>query len=217
MSAALLSHWRAQGLRPAAVKPVATGYNPARPEDSDGAALLAGLGRFATRQAVEAITPFRFAAPLSPDQAARRQGARLTAAAVAAACRPHIADAQGPVLVEGAGGIMSPLNEAETMLDLAAELALPVIFVAGSYLGALSHALTGLAVLRARGVTAALTLVNETPQSPVDLEETCLSLKSQLKGLTALALPRAAGDGVWAEASAILLGAGPLVAAAAPV
>ncbi len=207
VSAALLSYWRAQGLRPAAVKPVATGYNPARPEDSDGAALLAGLGRFATRQAVEAITPFRFAAPLSPDQAARREGARLTAAAVAAACRPFIAEAQGPVLVEGAGGIMSPLNEAETMLDLAVDLALPVIFVAGSYLGAISHALTGLAVARARGVRIALTIVNETPQGTVDIEETCDSLRSQLQDAAVLALPRAADDCVWAQASAILLGA----------
>ena len=45
VSAALLRHWRSLGLQPDALKPVATGYDPARPEDSDGAALLAALGR----------------------------------------------------------------------------------------------------------------------------------------------------------------------------
>lgn len=204
VSAALLAAWRDRGLEPSAIKPVATGYDPARPQDSDGAALLLALGRPASRTEVEAITPFRFAAPLSPDQAARREGARLSAAGVAAACRPIVAAARGPVLVEGAGGAMSPLNERETMLDLAVELALPVIFVCGSYLGAISHALTGLAVLKGRGVEVRLVVVNETPGSSVDLEETRASLAGQLGDEPVLAIARGAGEDVWAQALSLL-------------
>src|SRR5579864_6359824 len=80
-AAQLLRHWRMAGLEPAAVKPVATGYDPQRPQDSDAAALLRALGRPVDAQAVEAMTPIRLAAPPSPDQAARREGAWISAKA----------------------------------------------------------------------------------------------------------------------------------------
>ncbi|MGZ3401614.1 MAG: dethiobiotin synthase [Caulobacteraceae bacterium] len=203
-AAQLLRHWRSRGLVAEAVKPVATGYDPQRPEDSDAAALLRALGRPVDGPAVEAMTPIRFRAALSPDQAARREGAWISARSAAAACWPVLASAKGPVLVEGAGGAMTPLNENETMLDLALALGLPSIFLTGSYLGAISHALTGLAALRARGARTALILVNETPDSPVDLHETAESLASHAQGAPVLAVPRDADGQVWAEASRLL-------------
>src|SRR6185437_14728046 len=134
------------------------------------------------------ITPVRFRAPLSPDQAARREEARISAKPVAQACAAMIASAKGPVLVEGAGGVMTPLGDSETMLDLILELGLPAIFLAGSYLGAISHALSGLAAMRARDARAVLVLVNETPGSPVDLQETARTLKSHAQWAPVLAI-----------------------------
>lgn len=203
-AARLLSYWRSQGLQADAVKPVATGYDPARPQDSDAAALLAALGRPADARAVEAMTPIRFRAPLSPDQAARREGSRITAAAAAAVCRGVLDSAAGPVLVEGAGGVMTPLNDSETMLDLPLALGLPSIFLAGSYLGAISHALSGLAAMQARGAEAALLLVNETPGSSVDLQETADTLRSHVRGVPVLAIARGADGPAWPEASRLL-------------
>ena len=202
--AALLDHWRRCGLQPGAVKPVATGYDPDRPEDSDAAALLRALGRPVTAEAVEAMTPVRLREPLSPDQAARREGAWITAKSAAADCWPTLAFAKGPVLVEGAGGVMTPLNNSETMLDLAATLGLPVIYLMGSYLGAISHALTGLAALKGRGLAVPLVLVNETPGSTVDLHETAATVANHAEGSVVLAIPREADGPVWAEASRIL-------------
>jgi len=202
--AALLRHWRLAGLQPEAVKPVATGYDPDRPEDSDAAALLRALGRPVTAPAVEAMTPVRLREPLSPDQAARREGGWITARSAAAGCWPTLAFAKGPVLIEGAGGIMAPLNDSETMLDLAAVLGLPAIFLAASHLGAISHALTGLAALKGRGVAVPLVLVNETPDSSVDLHETVATLVNHASGSAVLAIPRGADGPVWAEASRIL-------------
>jgi dethiobiotin synthetase len=201
---ALLRHWRQAGLEPQAIKPVATGYDPARPQDSDGAALLRALGRPAEAADVEAITPFRFRAPLSPDQAARREGGSLSARGVATPCLAVTTAARGPVLVEGAGGVMTPLNESETMLDLAVALDLPVIFVCGSYLGAISHTLTGLSVLAARGVRPPLVLVNETPDSTVDLHETAATLASHAPQAAILPIARGADGRVWAQASRLL-------------
>jgi dethiobiotin synthetase len=200
-AAQLLRHWRLKGLEPEAVKPVASGYDPDRPGDSDAAALLRALGRPVEAGAVEAMTPIRLRAPLSPDQAARREGARITARSAALACQGLIAAAKGPVLVEGAGGAMTPLNDSETMLDLALALGLPSIFLSGSYLGAISHALTGLAAMRAQGAPVVLVLVNETPGSTVDLHETVDTLRRHAHGAPVLAIPRGADGPVWAEAS----------------
>jgi dethiobiotin synthetase len=204
-SACLLRHWRGKGLAPEAVKPVATGYDPARPEDSDAAVLLDALGRSIDAAALEAMSPIRFRAPLSPDQAAKREDLRISARVIAAtACGPVIASAEGPVLIEGAGGVMTPLSDSETMLDLILALGLPSIFLAGSYLGAISHALTGLAAMRARQAPVALVLVNETPGSTVDLHETAGAIRSHAGGAPVLAIPRGADETVWAEASRLL-------------
>jgi dethiobiotin synthetase len=107
------------------------------------------------------------------------------------------------VLIEGAGGVMSPLNDAETMLDLAAAFGAPVIFVCGSYLGAISHALTGLAVLHAAGVAVPLLLINETPDSAVDLRETAATLQAHAGATRVLAMARG-DEAVWGEISRAL-------------
>jgi dethiobiotin synthetase len=74
LACALLRHWRAQGLSPAAFKPVLSGFDPACPEASDAGALLAALGREVSATELDAIAPWRFAAPLSPDMAAACEG-----------------------------------------------------------------------------------------------------------------------------------------------
>ena len=62
---------------------------------------------------------------------------------------------EGDWIVEGAGGVLVPVNERETMLDLMSTLALPVVVVARTTLGTINHTLLTLAVLRSRGLTIA--------------------------------------------------------------
>jgi dethiobiotin synthetase len=202
--AGLLARWRAAGLKPSGFKPVLTGFDPTAPEGSDPALLLAALGLPADRAGIEAVAPFRFRAPLSPDQAAALEGRSLTAKEIAKACRAAIKAAQGPILIEGAGGVMTPLNGRETLLDLAAGIGIPVLFVADSRLGSLSHALTGLSVLKARGLTVAAVLVNESAAGSVGLMETADSLASHCPDMPVLGAPRGAGHDVWAQISAAL-------------
>ena len=66
------------------------------------------------------------------------------------------------LVIEGAGGVMSPIAEDATNLDLFAELGLEVILVTGSYLGAVSHTLTAIAALQVRGVAVAAIVVSES-------------------------------------------------------
>ncbi len=178
------------------LKPVVSGYNPDNPAGSDPAILLEALGRPLTEENLARIAPWRFRAPLSPDLAAAAEGRAIDMAAVTAVCRQAIARAKAAqeiLLIEGAGGVMVPFNARATQLDLMSALDLRLIFVGGSYLGAIGHALTGLDALKCRGLELCALVVNETPDSPVDLEATCASLEN-FTAAPVLALRRD-GDG----------------------
>jgi dethiobiotin synthetase len=102
----------------------------------------------------------------------------------------------GLLLVEGAGGVMSPLTDGETNLDMIAALGAPVLLVAGSYLGTISHILTALVALRAAKARVAAVVLSESLDAP-DLAQTAQALTPFLERRAAV--PRAArGDlGRW--------------------
>lgn len=87
-----------------------------------------------------------FAAPLSPHEAARREKARIELSALV----PPKTD--NALVVEGAGGVMVPLNETALMIDLMERLRLPVVIVARSALGTINHTLMTLEMLRRRHI-----------------------------------------------------------------
>jgi dethiobiotin synthetase len=171
VTAGLVRFLRTRGLEARALKPVASGFDPRTADESDPGILLAAMGQPITESEIARITGFRFSAPLAPDMAARREDRRLTCADIVAFCRVALAE-PGPLLVEGVGGLMSPCAEDATCLDLIAALDLPVLLVAGSYLGAISHTLTAMTVLRQPGTDLRAVVVNETPGSSVPLDET---------------------------------------------
>jgi len=156
-----------------ALKPLASGVPPLDDPafaDSDTARLLAAQGLPVEAATVDACSPWRFAAPLAPDQAAAREGRQVSLDEIAAWCRTRIATADRPVVVEGVGGLMSPITPEATGLDWIEALALPVILVSGSYLGAISHALTATEVLRLRGSSLRAVVVSESEGAPTPPE-----------------------------------------------
>jgi dethiobiotin synthetase len=98
------------------------------------------------------------------------------------------------LLIEGIGGIMVPLDARHTVLDWMTALRLPLVLVAGSYLGTISHTLTALHVLARRNLTTAAVVVNETPDSTVSLNDTVGSIARFADGIDVIALPRLASD-----------------------
>jgi dethiobiotin synthetase len=192
VTAGLIHELRRRGRPVDALKPVVTGFDPAHLAASDPGALLAALGRKPTNAALDQLSPWRYAAPLSPDMAARRAGKKLDFAALLAHSRRAIAAAEDVLLIEGVGGVMVPLEAQHTVLDWMAELRLPALLVGGSYLGAISHALTALNALGARGLTITALIVDETAGSGVGLEETAESIGRFAGGVTIIALPRLA-------------------------
>jgi dethiobiotin synthetase len=174
-----------------AIKPVVSGFDGAQPHAGDAGALLEAMGEAPTLENIARIAPWRFAAPLSPDMAAAREGRAIDLAELAAFTRQNVKD--GLVFVEGVGGVMVPLSNKHTTLDWMAEVQLPLILVTGSYLGTLSHTLTAVDVAQRRGLKIALVVVNESPESPVPLAETC-GVIARHTGLPCVTLARGASD-----------------------
>ncbi|HXF89240.1 MAG TPA: dethiobiotin synthase [Xanthobacteraceae bacterium] len=173
----LIRHLRARGHFVDALKPVITGFEPAEAETSDSGRLLEALGRPVTAEEIARISPWRFAAPLAPDLAARREGRTVDFDALVRFSRTALRECRGTLLIEGIGGIMVPLDGHRTVLDWMVALRLPLIVVTGSYLGSISHTLTCLDVLQRRGLPICALIVSETPAATVTMADTldCLS------------------------------------------
>jgi dethiobiotin synthetase len=172
----LLRGARARGHAPVALKPVLSGYDPEDLESSDAGLLLAAMGHNACAESVDRVTPYRFTEAVAPDKAAAREGVFLLHSQVVDFCAQAMAEAQGPVFIEGAGGVMSPIASDGLNLDLIRSLDARPILICGAYLGAISHTLTAVAAMRANDVPPEITLINPHPAGPASPEEMAESL-----------------------------------------
>lgn len=188
---ALIAELRAAGRQVHALKPVASGFDAAQPGHSDSALLLRALGLPMTPPNLDAVSPWRFAAPLSPDMAAARERREVPFAALVAACRAA-SERGGVTLIEGIGGVMAPLDATHTVLDWIAAVGAPALLVVGSYLGTLSHSLTSVAALEQRSVPLVGVVVSESLAQPVPAEETAATLARFVAPTAVRVLPRAA-------------------------
>ncbi len=162
MSAAIVRELVAQGRPALALKPLMSGYSPSALDGSDAGRLLAAMGRPINERAIADICWTSFTEWSAPNVAARRAGVTLNYDEMLGFVRTRLKAHNGPVLVEGAGGVMSPLTDTHTNLDLAADLGLPMMLMASNYLGAVSHTLTALNVLAQRDLTPKVIVVTET-------------------------------------------------------
>ena len=191
----LIRHIRTAGRSVAAIKPVVSGFAADQAAASDPGLLLGALGRPVTIEEIALISPWRFAAPLSPDLAAQKEGRGIDFNALALFTRQAaMASRNGLLLIEGIGGIMVPLDADHTVLDWMTTLKIPVLLVAGSYLGTISHTLTALHVLASRNLEIAAVVVSESPVSGASLEETAASIARFSSPIAVIGLPRLDGD-----------------------
>ena len=169
VACALIRAVLARGMTVDAFKPVVSGFDPADPEASDPGRLAQALGE---PDALPRISPRRYRTPLAPNLAARLEGETLYLDDLLADCRDRLGRMDRDLLlIEGAGGVMSPLTDEDTNLDLMVALNLPILLVAGSYLGTVSHVLTALDVIRTRGLTVSAIAMSESLDAP-DLVQT---------------------------------------------
>ena len=119
------------------------------------------------------------ALPASPHVAAAAENVRIERRRLALRRQP------GPVIVEGAGGVLVPLNTRHTMLDLMVWLGLPVVLVARTQLGTINHTLLSLQALRRRGVPVAGLVLHGPP-----VATTTATLRAWGRVTTLIELPR---------------------------
>ncbi len=175
--ASLIGHLRQNGRSVEAIMPIVSGYDSAQAAASDPGTLIAALGLPFSPESIERTSPWRFRAALSPDLAARLEGRSIDVDAVTDYCKAAIDARRDVLLIEGVGGIMVPLDEQRTILDVMMALRLPLILVTGSYRGTISHTLTALDSLLRRDMNVLATIVSETPGSKVPLGDVVSSLE----------------------------------------
>ncbi len=121
-------------------KPIQSGL-----DDETDAQAVARLGGLSD----DRILPerYRLKTPVSPHQSAAIDGIRIDAEALA------VADAGGrPLVIEGAGGLMVPLNPSTLYIDVFARWRLPVVLCARTALGTINHSLLSIEALRQRDI-----------------------------------------------------------------
>ena len=123
------------------------------------------------------VNPYAFAPAIAPHIAAEQAGARVDIDNIYNKYN-QLCGLSDCVLVEGAGGWQVPLNEDETLADLALRLNLGVIMVVGIRLGCLNHALLTAAAITASGCTLAGWVANQLPPLPECTQENINYLKS---------------------------------------
>jgi dethiobiotin synthetase len=145
----------ASGCRVGVYKPVASGGLAA---DGDADRLWQAAGR---PLSLAAVCPQSFAAPISPPRSARAEGRVVDDRLLRDGMLPW-REASGVVIVEGAGGLFSPLSESSLNVDLARDLGLPLVIVDAARLGAIGRTLATVEAARARGLTIAAVVLSET-------------------------------------------------------
>lgn len=165
VSAALLAAMAAEGEPVRAHKPVVTGLEERPESDAEGAwpadhELLAA----AAGMAPDDVTPLRFGPAVSPELAAALAGERVEPARLLEAARAAGEGEGETLIIEGVGGLLSPLAEDFTVCDLAAGLALPVLVAARPGLGTINHTLLTIRAARAAGLDVCAVVL--TPWSP---------------------------------------------------
>ena len=187
----LVRQLRAAGREVRALKPVISGFDPSRAAESDTGRLLAAMDEPLDKAAIGSISPWRFPEPLSPHVAAAREGRQLDVGEITGFCR-YAGPAEGDsvVIAEGVGGVMAPLSDEETVIDWMVGLNWPVLLVAGSYLGTLSHTLTAVEVVKYRGLTLSGIVISESVESPMPLVETVETIAGFVAGTPIIELPR---------------------------
>lgn len=138
----LISSIFSQGLQADYWKPVQSG----NPEEAD-ALFIEQMTRVPKGKIWD--SSYMLTQPLSPHTAAEIDGVRISLDQI------QLPQTERSLIVELAGGLMVPLNESETNLDLIAHIALPVVLVSKNYLGSINHTLLSYEILKAKQIPIA--------------------------------------------------------------
>ena len=163
ISVQIMAALQARNLRVIGMKPVASGceITAAGLQNEDAIAMQQQAN---VTVPYEAMNPYAFKPAIAPHLAAAQAGVQIELASLMAAYQTLASQADA-VVVEGAGGWLVPLNDRDTVADLAVALGLPVVLVVDIKLGCINHALLSVAAITASGVPFAGWVANQIQPS----------------------------------------------------
>ncbi len=151
VSCALLDMLKRQGVRTAAMKPVASGAKKINDHYVNDDALSLQQGASIDAPYVQ-VNPFVFPEAIAPHIAAAQVGVEIDFETIKQSFQA-LAEQSDFILVEGVGGWLAPLNRQQTVADLALEMELPVLLVVGLRLGCINHTLLSASAIEQSGAT----------------------------------------------------------------
>ncbi len=188
VTAALLLNARAFGWQAVGLKPVSAGCSLVDGQwVNDDALLLQDYS--SVRLDYPQVNPVALEPAMAPHIAAHRAGVTLQAAPLVEAVNGVSKQGHDVVLVEGAGGWIVPLNDTETMVDVAAGLGYPVILVVGMRLGCLNHALLTVQAIESAGLSLAGWVANTTGPVMDAFDDNLQTLEQRLPALRLGSVP----------------------------
>ena len=194
VACALLAQAHSRGLTTAAVKPVAAGCieteDGLRNDDADQL-----LAQCTVPLHYEQVNPIAFLEPIAPHIAAQKLGQRMQVDRLAGFTSGVLMQGANLTLVEGAGGWRVPVNERETLADLAISLSMPVILVVGMRLGCINHALLTVEAITKDGLKLAGWVANCVDPEMAELEANIATLQSRIKAPMIGLVPHLTGIG----------------------
>ncbi|MGF6243269.1 dethiobiotin synthetase [Paraburkholderia sp. GAS38] len=178
VSAALLRGFVREGLRAAAMKPIAAGAFEVNGvwhnEDADQLDAASSVLLPPTLR-----TPYLLKAPAAPHIVAALENVTLDIGHIVA-CHAQALELADVVVVEGVGGFRVPLTDTHDTADLALALNLPVVLVVGMRLGCISHALLSAEAIAARGLHLAGWVANRIDPDMGFADENIAAIRSRL-------------------------------------
>lgn len=193
VAAAVTLALREKGWRVATFKPVETGVDSRETQTSDTAILCRASGFLSPDE----VNVYRLSHPLAPAVAAELEDVDIDVHHLVERFHDLRRRSDG-VIVEGVGGVMVPIRWDYSVLDLIAELGIPVLLVARAGLGTVNHTALTYAALRARGMNIWAVVLNRYPPHPGWAERTNPdALRRFLNVDRIFTLPACSSENTW--------------------
>ncbi len=139
-----------------AIKPIVTGFK--QNGNSDSERILKAMKLKISKDNIKKISPWRYENPVSPHYVDN-----INYQALKKFCIKNINQAKKDkkyLFIESSGGVMTPINNQKTFLDLAIDLKIPILLVTSDYLGSISHTLSAFLALKISKIKIKKIIIN---------------------------------------------------------
>lgn len=175
VSCKLIKHFVAQHIATVGMKPIASGCDVDKNQQlsNNDARLLTLASNISADEKL--INPYRFLPAIAPHIAADAVGIEIDTNVILEAFHA-LSKVAEVVIVEGAGGFLVPINQSQTLADLARLLNLPIILVVGMRLGCINHALLTVEAIKARDLVLSGWVANQISPDMQNFKENLTTL-----------------------------------------